>query len=224
MKLILASNSPRRRQLLAGLDIPFEVRLIEGIDESCPDDIPFDEVPCYLSRLKAEAYVLDDPEEVLITADTVVAVEGMVLGKPHDAEEAKAMLRLLSGREHQVITGVTLRGALVKRALNSRESSVECRGAKEDSFRFGFRFRSDDMFTFMSSTTVFFADLSDEQIDYYVERYKPMDKAGAYGIQEWIGYVGVRRIEGSYYNVMGLPVQALSEYLRRIKEEEGTKN
>lgn len=218
MKLILASNSPRRRQLLAGLDIPFEVRLIEGIDESCPDDIPFDEVPCYLSRLKADAYVLDDPEEVLITADTVVAVEGRVLGKPHDAEEAKAMLRLLSGREHVVITGVTLRGEPVKRILNSRESSVESQG-----FRFGFR-SDDESFTFSSCSTVFFAGLSDEQIDYYVTQYKPFDKAGAYGVQEWIGYVGVRRIEGSYYNVMGLPVQALSEYLRRIKEGEGTKN
>ena len=194
MKLILASNSPRRRQLLAGLDIPFEVRVIDGIDESCPLGTAARDVPAFLSRKKAEAYVLDDADEVLITADTVVAVDGMVLGKPYDASEARAMLRILSGRGHEVITGVTLRGELVRRVYG------------------------DDMFTFTSCTKVFFAELSDEQIDYYVERYNPMDKAGAYGIQEWIGYVAVRRIEGSYYNVMGLPVQALSEHLRKLEK------
>ena len=206
MKLILASNSPRRRQLLAGLDIPFEVRVIDGIDESCPLGTAARDVPAFLSRKKAEAYVLDDADEVLITADTVVAVDGMVLGKPYDASEARAMLRILSGRGHEVITGVTLRGALVRRMLNGQESSVEGQESK------------DDMFTFTSCTKVFFAELSDEQIDYYVERYNPMDKAGAYGIQEWIGYVAVRRIEGSYYNVMGLPVQALSEHLRKLEK------
>ena len=206
MKLILASNSPRRRQLLAGLDIPFEVRVIDGIDESCPLGTAARDVPAFLSRKKAEAYVLDDADEVLITADTVVAVDGMVLGKPYDASEARAMLRILSGRGHEVITGVTLRGALVRRMLNGQESSVEGQESK------------DDMFTFTSCTKVFFAELSDEQIDYYVERYNPMDKAGAYGIQEWIGYVAVRGIEGSYYNVMGLPVQALSEHLRKLEK------
>ncbi len=206
MKLILASNSPRRRQLLAGLDIPFEVRVIDGIDESCPLGTAARDVPAFLSRKKAEAYVLDDADEVLITADTVVAIDGMVLGKPYDASEARAMLRILSGRGHEVITGVTLRGALVRRMLNGQESSVEGQESK------------DDMFTFTSCTKVFFAELSDEQIDYYVERYNPMDKAGAYGIQEWIGYVAVRRIEGSYYNVMGLPVQALSEHLRKLEK------
>lgn len=206
MKLILASNSPRRRQLLAGLDIPFEVRVIDGIDESCPLGIAARDVPAFLSRKKAEAYVLDDADEVLITADTVVAIDGMALGKPYDASEARAMLRILSGRGHEVITGVTLRGELVRRMLNGQESSVEGQESKDDSF------------TFTSCTKVFFAELSDEQIDYYVERYNPMDKAGAYGIQEWIGYVAVRGIEGSYYNVMGLPVQALSEHLRKLEK------
>jgi septum formation protein len=212
MKLILASNSPRRRQLLAGLDIPFEVRVIDGIDESCPLGTAARDVPAFLSRKKAEAYVLDDAEEVLITADTVVAVDGMVLGKPYDASEARAMLRILSGRGHEVITGVTLRGELVRRMLNGQESKEDSSG-----FRFGFR-SDDDSFTFTSCTKVFFAELSDEQIDYYVDRYNPMDKAGAYGIQEWIGYVAVRGIEGSYYNVMGLPVQALSEHLRKLEK------
>ena len=217
MKLILASNSPRRRQLLAGLDIPFEVRVIDGIDESCPLGTPAGEVPAYLSRKKAEAYVLDDAEEVLITADTVVAVDGMVLGKPYDASEARAMLRILSGRGHEVITGVTLRGELVRRALKSQISNLKPQTSNlkpQDSNLTG----CDDSFTFTSCTKVFFAELSDEQIDYYVERYNPMDKAGAYGIQEWIGYVAVRRIEGSYYNVMGLPVQALSEHLRKLEK------
>lgn len=209
MKLILASNSPRRRQLLAGLDVPFEVRLIDGIDESCDADTPYDEVPAVLSRRKAMAYVLDDPDEVLITADTIVAVDGLVLGKPCSKEEAKDMLRILSGREHEVITGVTLRGEPVRRALDNMGSRFKVQGSS---------LRLDDAFTFTSCTKVFFAALSDEQIDYYVDRYSPMDKAGAYGIQEWIGYVGVRRIEGSYYNVMGLPVQALSEYLRKIEK------
>ena len=210
MKLVLASNSPRRRQLLAGLDVPFEVRLIDGIDESCASDVPAEEVPAVLSRKKAMAYVLDDPDEVLITADTVVAVDGKVLGKPRDAEEARGMLRLLSGREHEVITGVTLRGELVRRALKSQISNLKPQTSNLTG--------CDDSFTFTSCTKVFFAELSEGQIDYYVERYSPMDKAGAYGIQEWIGYVGVRRIEGSYYNVMGLPVQALSEHLRRLEE------
>ena len=186
------------------------MRVIDGIDESCPLGTPAGEVPAYLSRKKAEAYVLDDAEEVLITADTVVAVDGMVLGKPYDASEARAMLRILSGRGHEVITGVTLRGELVRRALKSQISNLKPQTSNLTG--------CDDSFTFTSCTKVFFAELSDEQIDYYVERYNPMDKAGAYGIQEWIGYVAVRRIEGSYYNVMGLPVQALSEHLRKLEK------
>lgn len=188
MKLILASNSPRRKQLLAGLDLPFEVRVKDGIDETYPRDLPAEEVPVWISRRKAEAYDIADGE-VLITADTVVAVGGRILGKPASPEEAKQMLRSLSGRTHHVITGVTLR---VRRA--------ERGGA-------------DDYFSFNAVTEVTFTTLSREQIDYYVATYKPMDKAGAYGIQEWIGYVGVTGIQGSYYNVMGLPVQRLSQAL-----------
>lgn len=188
MKLILASNSPRRKQLLAGLDLPFEVRVKDGIDETYPRDLPAEEVPVWISRRKAEAYDIADGE-VLITADTVVAVGGRILGKPASPEEAKQMLRSLSGRTHHVITGVTLR---VRR--------------KE-------RGDDDNYFSFNAVTEVTFTTLSREQIDYYVATYKPMDKAGAYGIQEWIGYVGVTGIQGSYYNVMGLPVQRLSQAL-----------
>ena len=189
MKLILASNSPRRKQLLAGLDLPFEVRVKDGIDETYPEDLPAEEVPVWISRRKAEAYDIADGE-VLITADTVVAVGGRILGKPDSPEEAKQMLHSLSGRTHHVITCVTLR---VRR--------------KE-------RGGADDYCSFNAVTEVTFTTLSREQIDYYVATYKPMDKAGAYGIQEWIGYVGVTGIQGSYYNVMGLPVQRLSQALK----------
>lgn len=188
MKLILASNSPRRKQLLAGLDLPFEVRVKDGIDETYPRDLPAEEVPVWISRRKAEAYDIADGE-VLITADTVVAVGGRILGKPASPEEAKQMLRSLSGRTHHVITGVTLRVRRTERG------------------------GVDDYFSFNAVTEVTFTTLSREQIDYYVATYKPMDKAGAYGIQEWIGYVGVTGIHGSYYNVMGLPVQRLSQAL-----------
>lgn len=186
MKLILASNSPRRKQLLAGLDLPFEVRVKDDIDESYPEDLPTEEVPVWISRRKAEAYDLAE-DEVLITADTVVAVEGRILGKPSTLDEAEEMLRCLSGRSHCVVTGVTLRVR---------------RGGGEDDYR-----------SFNAVTEVTFAPLSEEQINYYVMTYRPLDKAGAYGIQEWIGYVGVTGIEGSYYNVMGLPVQRLSQAL-----------
>ena len=188
MKLILASNSPRRKQLLAGLDLPFEVRVKDGIDETYPEDLPAEEVPVWISRRKAEAYDIADGE-VLITADTVVAVEGRILGKPSTPEEAKEMLRSLSGRTHHVITGVTLRVRRTERG------------------------GTDDYCSFNAVTEVAFTTLSQGQIDYYVTTYKPMDKAGAYGIQEWIGYVGVTGIQGSYYNVMGLPVQRLSQAL-----------
>lgn len=188
MKLILASNSPRRKQLLAGLDLPFEVRVKDGIDETYPGDLTAEQVPVWISRRKAEAYEVADGE-VLVTADTVVAVEGKILGKPGNLEEAKEMLRSLSGRTHHVITGVTLR---VRR---SEQGGV------------------DDYCSFNAVTEVTFTKLTEEQIDYYVTTYKPLDKAGAYGIQEWIGYVGVTGIKGSYYNVMGLPVQRLSQAL-----------
>ena len=176
-KIILASNSPRRRELLGGLDIDFEVRVKEGICEDYPQHLPMEEIPQYISREKSEAYDLA-PDELLITADTIVWTDGRVLGKPASKAEAEDMLRLLSGKTHQVVTGVTL-------ATTEWTTS------------------------FSAVTDVTFATLSNEEIRYYVERYAPMDKAGAYGIQEWIGYVGIKGIEGSYYNVMGLPVNRL---------------
>ena len=188
MRIILASNSPRRRELLAGLDLDFEVQVMKGIDESYPDGLGMREIAEHISLKKAEAYTLAE-DELLITADTIVWLDGEVLGKPRDEADAVCMLRKLSGMTHQVITGVTLR-------WNVSESMHSS--------------------TFSCVTDVTFAELSDEQINYYVRKYRPMDKAGAYGIQEWIGYVGVTGLNGSYYNVMGLPIQRLVEELRRL--------
>lgn len=185
MKIILASNSPRRRELLAGLGYPYEVRVLDGIDESYPETLRGSEVAAYISRVKANAYrttMADD--ELVITADTIVCLDEKVLGKPADEAEAVAMIRSLSGHNHQVYTGVTI--------VTAEESS-----------------------TFVSRTDVTFAALTEEEIQHYVTRYRPMDKAGAYGIQEWIGYIGVERIEGSYFNVMGLPVQRLYTELKK---------
>ena len=184
MKLVLASNSPRRKELLAGLEYPFEVRVLSGIDETYPDDLQGEDIPKYISSKKAEAYLPTLAEdELLITADTVVMLEGRVLGKPHDRDEAIQMLMDLSGRTHEVITGVTL-------ATTTKQK------------------------TFASVSKVTFASLDMKDIIHYVDHYRPFDKAGAYGIQEWIGFIGVTRIEGSYFNVMGLPVQRLYEELR----------
>ncbi len=178
-RIVLASNSARRKELLAGLDVDYETRVLPGIDESYPDGLPCEEIPQYISRKKAEAYEAGmRPDELLITADTIVWTGGEVLGKPKDEAGAKDMLRRLSGRTHKVITGVTL-------AVPGRKK------------------------TFAAVSEVTFCELSDEEISYYVERYRPLDKAGAYGIQEWIGYVGVSSLRGSYFNVMGLPVQRL---------------
>ncbi len=188
MRIILASNSPRRRELLAGLDLDFEVQVMKGIDESYPDGLGMREIAEHISLKKAEAYTLAE-DELLITADTIVWLDGEVLGKPRDEADAVCMLRKLSGKTHQVITGVTLRWN-VSEGMHSS--------------------------TFSCITDVTFAELSDEQINYYVRKYRPMDKAGAYGIQEWIGYVGVTGLNGSYYNVMGLPIQRLVEELRRL--------
>lgn len=177
--LILASRSPRRRQLLADCGLEFSLAGDYEVVEEYPRDLPADEVAAFLSRLKSEAY--PEPlggKDILITADTVVIADGRILGKPDGRETALDMLRSLSGRSHSVITGVTLRNGSRSRTFDSR-------------------------------TKVFFKQLSDEEIDYYVDRYRPYDKAGAYGIQEWIGYVAIERIEGSFYNVMGLPVQKL---------------
>lgn len=185
-KMILASNSPRRRQLLAGLDIPFTVKVLPSIPEDYPDDMPAADVSEYLAVKKAEPYkTVIAPDELVLTADTVVIVDDEVLGKPADGTEARTMLRALSGRTHQVITGV---------CLTSKD------------FQHSFRVVTD----------VTFKILSDNEIDYYVEKYNPTDKAGAYGIQEWIGYIGVTRLEGSYFNVMGLPVQRIWDELARL--------
>ena len=178
-KIILASNSPRRRELLGGLGIPFTTRVLDGIDESWPQELKGQDISLYISREKAAPYkTLIAPDELVITADTIVYVDGQVLGKPVDEDDAKRMLRMISGRWHEVITGVTL-------MTTEREHS------------------------FAVTTRVRFCDLSEQEIEYYIKNYAPMDKAGAYGIQEWIGYVGVERIEGSYFNVVGLPVQRL---------------
>lgn len=184
-RLILASNSPRRRELLAGLGYPYEVRVLDGIDESYPDTLRGSEVAAYISRAKASAYrATMAQDEVIITADTIVCLDDEVLGKPADEAEAMAMLRRLSGHTHQVYTGVTI---------------VSVKGDT----------------TFVSRTDVTFATLTEEEIQHYVTHYRPMDKAGAYGIQEWIGYIGVEHIEGSYFNVMGLPVQRLYAELKK---------
>ena len=185
-QIVLASNSPRRRELLAGLGFPFEVRVLEGIDESYPQDLPVSEVALYIAGKKAEAYrqaITDN--ELIITADTVVIVGDEILGKPVDEADAVRMLRELSGRTHQVTTGVCL--------LSSEQES-----------------------RFAVTTDVTFKNLTNEEIQYYVTHYKPFDKAGAYGIQEWIGYIGVTGLHGSYYNVMGLPVQRIYSELQRM--------
>lgn len=189
--IILASNSPRRRELLSGLDIPYEVKVLPDIAEDYPADLPVQKVPEYISREKAAAYKNSlCANELVITADTVVIVGDCVLGKPKDEADACRMLRLLSGRTHQVITGVTLLGKMVEKSFSVK-------------------------------TDVTFKQLSDKEIEYYVQTYRPMDKAGAYGIQEWIGYVGVTNLNGSYYNVMGFPVQRVWEVLQRLKADAG---
>lgn len=185
-RIILGSNSPRRRELLAGLDLSFDVHVIPGLEENYPDSLQPQEIPVFLSKQKAEAYLSTLEDQVLlITADTIVWNETEVIGKPKDREDAIRMLRSLSGHEHQVVTGVCLTTT-----------------------------KKQETFSVVSS--VRFASLTDEEIIYYVDKYKPFDKAGAYGIQEWIGYVGVESISGSFYNVMGLPVQRLYQKLKRF--------
>ena len=185
VNIILGSQSPRRRELLSGLDIPHTEVSIDT-DESYPAYLQGGDIPMYISRAKAEAYTrthaLAD-NDLLITADTIVWLEGQVLGKPHDEQEARKMLRLLSGKTHQVFTAVTF--------ATNREliTEVDC-------------------------TDVTFESLTESEIDYYVSRYHPMDKAGAYGVQEWIGYIAAGRINGSYFNVMGFPTHLVHRYLR----------
>jgi septum formation protein len=184
--IILASRSPRRRNLLKQLGLEF-TEISAEIEESYPDGLSPDEIAVYLAEKKAShvSNWYEDPENIVITADTLVFIDGMILGKPEDNKHAREMLEKLSGKMHQVVTGICLR---------SRRKSK----------------------TFTSWTDVYFKELSTDEIDYYLEHYKPYDKAGSYGIQEWIGYIGITRIDGSYFNVMGLPVQKLYEELSRF--------
>lgn len=186
-QIILASQSPRRLELLRGLNIPFEVKLIE-VDETYPSQMVGVDIPMFLAEKKARAYEAVMTENtMIITADTIVWHEGKVLGKPVDSADAKRMLQIMSGKTHQVITGVCI-STLKRKKI------------------------------FHVITDVRFSKLTESEIDYYVENFKPYDKAGAYGVQEWIGFVGVEHINGSYFNVMGLPVQRLYNELKRWKE------
>ena len=185
-KIILASNSPRRKELLSGLGVDYEVKTLPDVDESYPDGLSGEEIAKHIARGKAEAYrSLIQADELGITADTIVWLDGTGMGKPKDEEEAKDMLMRLSGKTHQVITGVCLTTASTQK-------------------------------TFATVTDVTFATLTDEEVDYYVTRYQPMDKAGSYGVQEWIGFVGVENLSGSYFNVMGLPIQRLYTELKKL--------
>ena len=185
-KVILASGSPRRRELMAGLGVNYEVRILPDVDESYPDTLQGEEIPLYIAKEKADAYIpMMQPDELIITADTIVWLDGKVLGKPRDREDALQMLRTMSGRTHKVFTGVCIT-------------------------------TTDWQRSFTAHTEVRFATLSEDEIIYYVDNFKPMDKAGAYGVQEWIGFIGVENISGSYYNIMGLPVQKLYRELLNV--------
>lgn len=185
MKIILGSQSPRRKELMAGVDIPFRVVNIHA-DESYPSNLQGGDIPLYIAQLKAQAY--PEPlaaDEVLITADTIVWLNGQVLGKPKDEADACRMLKRLSGKTHQVFTGV---------CIKTITGIVEC---------------------FVEKTDVTFRELTDEEIETYVNKYHPLDKAGAYGVQEWIGYVAVTHLNGSYFNVMGFPIDKIYQALKK---------
>lgn len=185
-RVILASGSPRRKELLAGLDIPFEIDTRNSFEESFSPDTPHDKVPELMSKGKSYGFWRPlEKGEILITSDTMVLLDRLILGKPHSMEEAKGMLRKLSGRTHEVITAVTFRD-------RTHEETVT------------------------DLTLVTFRDLSDEEIDYYIEKYKPLDKAGAYGVQEWIGYAACTAMEGSFYNVMGFPAHKVYDLLKKF--------
>ena len=182
--IILGSQSPRRQELLHGLDVNFTVNVIAGLEENYPATLQGEEIPMFLAQQKADVYRNAlTPHDMLITADTIVWLDGIVYGKPKDEADAKKMLRALSGKTHDVITGVCV-------TTTERQE------------------------TFAAISQVTFASFSDDEINYYIEQYRPMDKAGSYGVQEWIGYIGVERIDGSFYNVMGLPVQRLYTLLK----------
>ncbi|WP_461630192.1 Maf-like protein [Labilibaculum euxinus] len=184
-QLILASQSPRRHQMLKELGLIFEIRTKE-VEEIYPEGLIPDQIPVYLAELKAKAFGADfKSNELVITADTIVCVDDWILGKPNDRDDAVKMLNALSGRSHQVISGV---------CLMSKDKKI----------------------SFSTTTNVHFKALSEEEIDYYIDNYKPFDKAGAYGIQEWIGFIGIDGIEGSYFNVVGLPIQRLYQELLKF--------
>jgi len=186
--IVLASNSPRRKELLSGLDIQFEQKFLPGIEELYPPDLSYEKIPVYLAQLKAYAYKSHMQENtLLITADTIVLLNGKVYGKPTDKNDAIEMLKTLSGHTHEVITGVCMTTWKTQQ-------------------------------TFHAVSRVKFAALDEDEINYYVNQYKPCDKAGSYGIQEWIGYMGIESIEGSFYNVMGLPVSMIYQRLKEWRD------
>jgi septum formation protein len=179
--IILASQSPRRKELLELLDLNFTVEVRE-VNEVFPESLEVDKVAEYLAKLKAAAFTNIPTDQIVITADTVVILDEQILGKPKDKTEATKMLQSLSNRSHSVITGVCMKS-------------------------------KDKIISFSNTTKVFFKELTSSEIEYYIENYKPFDKAGSYGIQEWIGAIGITKIEGSYFNVVGLPIQELNEQL-----------
>lgn len=182
--LILASNSPRRQNLLKELELDFEIKT-KDVEENFPSNLVKEEIPLYLAKLKAEAFGKLEENELLITADTIVWVNNHILEKPVDYNDAVKMLEILSDNKHTVYTGVCLK-------TNKKEK------------------------TFWASTDVYFRKLEKEEIEFYIKKYKPFDKAGSYGIQEWIGYIGIEKINGSYFNVMGLPIQKLYDELKKF--------
>ena len=184
-KILLGSKSPRRRELLKKMDIDFKTVSIKA-DESYPEVLPASEVPEYLALKKSLAYKKLKKGELLITADTIVVLDGVILEKPNNKKVAQKMLKALSGRKHQVITGVCIR-------------------------------TKNDIFTFADVSEVYFKKLKNKEIKYYIDLYSPFDKAGGYGIQEWIGLIGIKKIKGSYYNIMGLPTVKLRDYIKQCK-------
>ncbi|MBN1117752.1 MAG: septum formation protein Maf [Bacteroidales bacterium] len=194
-KLILASQSPRRRMLLEGLDLSFEVIVRENIDEKVPEGLLKTQIPVYLAQHKSDAYVdLLNTKTIVLTADTIVWINNRELGKPQNRNHAIEILKELSGNIHEVVTGVCIRS-------------------------------SKQQHSFYSLSSVHFRKLTEQEIEYYIDKYQPFDKAGSYGIQEWIGYTAIEKIDGSFYNVMGLPVQALNNELNRfIRNEKNKEN
>lgn len=184
--IILASASPRRKELLGGLGVEFTIDTKNSFDEIAPEGLPFTQYPEYMAKGKSHGFHRDLlPDEILVTADTMVLCSDEIMGKPTDRADAIRMVQKLQNNRHSVLTGVCIR---------SLEKEV----------------------CFTASTDVFFDELSQEEIEYYVDTYRPFDKAGAYGVQEWVGYAGIKRIEGSYFNVVGLPVQMLYQKLKEF--------